>query len=319
MRAVTARAGKCVVGAHKLPLPRSSECIVNIHATAVNRADTLQRKGLYPPPPNETEILGLEMAGKLGDRRVMSLLAGGGNAECVAVDEALLMDIPPNLSFEQAAAIPETWLTAYQLLFLVADAQPGERILIHACGSGVGVAATQLAVRCGMTVYGTAGTEAKLETCRRLGAQLAVSYKDKGGFAPAVLSASDGAGVDIILDCVGGSHAAQNVAVMGMDARWVVYGLMGGPRLPADLPILAKLLQKRASIHTSTLRSRSLSYKRELTRRFAAHALPLFASGDYVPLIDATFPLDEVQAAHDHMESNANTGKIVLAVTSPRL
>ena len=224
MRAVVANAGRCVLQSVPPPAAAPGEVLVTVAATALNRADTLQRKGLYPPPPNTTDVLGLECAGRAGDRRVMALLPGGGYAEQVAVPESLLMDVPPNLSLRQAAAIPETWLTAFQLLFLVANAKAGDTVLIHACGSGVGTAATQLAVRHGLKVIGTAGAEEKLARCRELGASAAFNYKAEGGFKQPVLDATDGRGVDVVLDCVGGSHAASNAGVLAMDA-------LGGVRL----------------------------------------------------------------------------------------
>lgn len=245
MRAVVANAGRCVLQSVPPPVAAPGEALITVAATALNRADTLQRKGLYPPPPNTTDVLGLECAGRVGDRRVMALLPGGGYAEQVAVPESLLMDVPPNLSLRQAAAIPETWLTAFQLLFLVANAKAGETVLIHACGSGVGTAATQLAVRHGLKVIGTAGAEEKLARCRELGASAAFNYKAEGGFKQPVLDATGGRGVDVVLDCVGGSHAASNAGVLAMDARWVVYGLMGGAAVPSDAPILGLLLRKR--------------------------------------------------------------------------
>ena len=317
MRAVVASAGRCVLQSVPPPVAAPGEVLITVAATALNRADTLQRKGLYPPPPNTTDVLGLECAGRVGDRRVMALLPGGGYAEQVAVPESLLMDVPPNLSLRQAAAIPETWLTAFQLLFLVANAKAGDTVLIHACGSGVGTAATQLAVRHGLKVIGTAGAEEKLARCRELGASAAFNYKAEGGFKQPVLDATDGRGVDVVLDCVGGSHAASNAGVLAMDARWVVYGLMGGAAVPSDAPILGLLLRKRAALLTSTLRSRSVEYKTELTQRFAQHALPLFASGDYTPVLDAkSFTLDDAQAAHEYLEENSSIGKVTLLVES---
>jgi len=212
MRAITAAAGRCVLHAsHAIPTLTAHQTMVAVSHTAINRADTLQRKGAYPPPPGATPILGLECSGVVvneGGRRVMALLPGGGYAESVAVDDAvmlvlllvlllvmradafppsqLLMDVPESLSLKQAAAIPETWLTAFQLLFLVAQATPRATVLVHACGSGVGVAATQLAVAHGMTVIGTAGSEAKLSECKRLGASHGINYKGEGGFEAAV-------------------------------------------------------------------------------------------------------------------------------------
>lgn len=305
-----------------MPLASTSEAIVAVYATAVNRADVLQRRGRYPPPPGETSILGLEAAGVVQGgvqhgKRVMTLLAGGGYAEKVAVDRRLLMEVPDSLSLTDAAAVPETWLTAFQLLFHVAQAKRGEKVLIHACGSGVGLAATQLAVRAGLHVFGTGGEATKRELCLALGGTAAFDYREEGSFTDGVLRATGGKGVDVILDCVGGAHVAANSAVLAEGARWVCYGLLGGAKVPGDAPLLASLLARRASLLTSTLRGRDLDYKRALTHEFAQHALPLFATGQYKVVVDSTFPLEEAQLAHERMERNQNVGKIVLLVGWP--
>ena len=252
-----------------------------VYASAINRADTLQRKGLYPPPPGASAVLGLEAAGiieaigndcelafKVGDK-VMSLLDGGGNADFVVTDERLLMPVPAAYAagWELAAATPETWLTAFQLLHLLAEVTDGDTVLVHAGGSGVGTAATQLAVAAGATVIVTAGSQEKLDVAARLGASVGINYKTDD-FSEKVLEATAGKGVSVILDCVGGSHWEKNLASIAVDGRWVLYGLMGGKE--AVGPALGGILRKRIRLMGTTLRSRSIAYKvgrrRESTR-----------------------------------------------------
>ncbi|XP_060069664.1 quinone oxidoreductase PIG3-like [Ylistrum balloti] len=309
----------------KVPIPelREHEVLIRVYATAINRADILQRKGRYAPPPGESEILGLEAVGTVetigpncGSRwtkgdRVMALLAGGGNAEYVAGHEDLLMPVPAGFTFTKAAAIPEVWLTAFQLLHTVGKIQPGESVLIHAGGSGVGTAAVQLAGLVGVTSIVTAGSEVKINKAKDLGAVAGFNYKD-GDFGPKVLEVTNGKGVDLILDCVGESFYEQNMQSAKTDGRWVVYGLLGGGKVNGDL--LAKLLRKRISITGTTLRARSIQYKGDLVRNFTEAALPHFDSGKLKPITDSVFPLEKISEAHMYMESNANTGKIVIEV-----
>eukprot|EP01062_Namystynia_karyoxenos_P002192 TRINITY_DN10774_c0_g1_i1.p2 TRINITY_DN10774_c0_g1~~TRINITY_DN10774_c0_g1_i1.p2 ORF type:complete len:377 (+),score=134.15 TRINITY_DN10774_c0_g1_i1:125-1132(+) len=320
MRAVVAEAGRLVTVQRPLPTPSAGEVLVRVHATAINRADTLQRKGQYPVPPGATDVLGLEMAGTVvrpGSRwgagdRVMALLSGGGYADYVSVPEELLMRIPQGYNLHQAAAIPETWLTAFQLLFLVGGARSGETALVHAAGSGVGTAATQLATAHGIKVIATAGAPEKLEVAAKLGAVACFNYKE-GPWAGKVKEATEGKGVNIVLDPVGGSYWEQNSDAIALDGRWVLYGLMGGVKVEG--PILAHLLRKRARLEGTTLRSRSLEYRAELTRRFAEHALEKFDRREYNAVLDPrSFTLEEAQAAHEYMESNANIGKIVVKI-----
>eukprot|EP01064_Diplonema_japonicum_P026668 TRINITY_DN38180_c0_g1_i1.p1 TRINITY_DN38180_c0_g1~~TRINITY_DN38180_c0_g1_i1.p1 ORF type:complete len:329 (+),score=93.15 TRINITY_DN38180_c0_g1_i1:55-1041(+) len=321
MRAVIAEAGKLVVANRPVPVPAESEVLVKIHATAINRADTLQRMGKYPVPKGVTDILGLEMSGvvvgngsrwKDGDR-VMGLLSGGGYAEYTTIDEQLLMKIPENLSLENAAGIPETWLTAFQLLHLVGKVQEGDRVVVHAAGSGVGTAATQLAVSAGAKVVATASSKEKLDTSLSLGASLGLNYKESAWDEQ--LKASDIGAADLVLDPVGGSYSAANINALDVDGRWVLYGLMGGPTPTPPDAFLALLLRKRLNLTATTLRSRSLSYRRSLVSDFISSSLPKLADGSFKPVFDKrTFTLEEAQAAHEYMETNANIGKIILKV-----
>ena len=304
------------------PSPGPAEVVIEIHATALNRADLLQRRGLYPPPAGSTDILGLECSGvvrelgpgcsgsvRLGDR-VMVLLGGGGYAERVAVPEALTMKIPDSLSFEQAAAIPEAFLTAREALFAAGKLSGTETVLIHAAAGGVGSAAVQLAHLRGARVFATAGGAAKCEWVRALGAELVVDYKSQD-FAAIIQARTAGRGVDVILDFVGAAYADQHAACLATRGRQVLIGLLGGARASIDL---GRLLQKRQSLVGVVMRSRGTEEKIELTRAFVRSTLPLFANGRLKPLVDSVFPLGDVARAHQRMEANENLGKIVLKV-----
>ncbi|NWX76376.1 QORX oxidoreductase, partial [Alca torda] len=317
------------------PQPGEGEVLVKVSASALNRADIVQRRGKYPPPKGASDILGLEAAGsvaglgpgckgrwKIGDA-VMALLSGGGQAEYVTVPEGYLMPIPNDMTFIQAAAIPEAWLTAFQLLHFVGKIQKGERVLIHAGASGVGVAAIQLVRLAKAVPIVTAGTQEKLKAAANAGAAAGFNYKSED-FSEKVLEFTQGAGVDIILDCVGGSYWEKNLSCLSTDGRWIVYGLLGGGEVHGDL--FARLLSKRGSIHTSLLRSRDkeaiifkmlffLQYKERLVKAFTEDVLPYFSRGaspHLETLIDSIYPLHEIAEAHRLMEENKNIGKIVI-------
>ncbi|XP_058255455.1 quinone oxidoreductase PIG3 [Hemibagrus wyckioides] len=319
---------KLYLGRVPKPKPKDGEVLIKISATALNRADLLQRKGLYPAPPGASEILGLEAAGvvtgfgpglkgnfNLGDK-VMALLSGGGYAEYVAVPEELLMPVPSHLTLYEAAAIPEAWLTAYQLLHFIAQVKEGESVLIHAGASGVGTAAIQLARLFHAVPLVTAGSPDKLKIAVKLGAAAGFNYKD-GDFSEKILQFTQGRGVDIILDCIGGSYWEKNVRSLAMDGRWVLYGVMGGKAVDGDL--LGKLLFKRGHILSSLLRSRSLQYKAELIGSFIEQALPHFQPTDLSmslrPIIDTMFKMEHIAEAHSYMEANKNTGKIIIKIS----
>ncbi|XP_031165603.1 quinone oxidoreductase PIG3 isoform X1 [Sander lucioperca] len=307
------------------PQPKGGEVLIKVHATALNRADLLQRRGLYPPPPGESDIIGLEVAGTVDtlgpgvkgdwrpDDRVMALLSGGGYAEYVSVPEELLMLIPPNLTLCQAAAIPEAWLTAFQLLVFIAQVKEGEVVLAHAGASGVGTAAIQLVRLFGAVPVVTAGSPEKLKMAENLGAAAGFNYKEES-FAQGVHDFTGGKGANIILDCIGGCNWEQNVSSLATDGRWVLYGTMGGRAVEGDL--LGKLLSKRGHLLCSLLRSRSLQYKADLVMAFSHRVLPCFSEqpASLRPVIDSTFNLEDIAEAHRHMEANKNTGKIVINV-----
>ncbi|KAL4232643.1 hypothetical protein ACF0H5_007332 [Mactra antiquata] len=309
-----------------IPTLREREVLVKVYATAINRADTLQRKGFYPPPPGESEILGLEAAGvidklgadctgkwKSGDR-VMALLAGGGYAEYVAVPEDILISVPDSMSLTTAGSIPEVWLTAYQLLHVAGEVEKGETVLIHAGGSGIGTAAVQLCILAGCKPIVTAGSDEKITAAKELGAITGFNYK-QGDWSEKVLQFTEGRGVDLILDCIGATYYEQNMRSIKTEGRWVLYGLLGGGNISGD--VFSKMLRKRIRITGTTLRARQLSYKKNVTDGFARDALPLFKDGalfNLKPIIDSVFPFHKVADAHRYMEANKNTGKIVLQI-----
>jgi putative PIG3 family NAD(P)H quinone oxidoreductase len=304
-------------------VPGPQQVLVDIKATAVNRADLLQAMGLYPPPPGETETLGLEMAGiisAVGDQvqgrsvgeRVMGLLAGGGYAQQVAIHPQMLLQLPKSWSFVDGAAIPEVWLTAFSNLFLEGDLKSGQRVMIHAGGSGVGTAAIQMACEAGAVVYVTAGSAAKLDRCRQLGASLGINYKEQD-FVAAVRAAIPGQGVDLILDPVGGAYLEQNLEILTENGRLINIGLLGGSTAELNL---GAVLGKSLRIIGTRLRSRPLAQKIKITRMFAERFCPLLETGWLQPVVDTVFPITEAQAAHDLVYQNKNIGKVVLEIVS---
>lgn len=303
-----------VFGQAPEPLLRDGEVIVRVRATAVNRADLLQAAGKYPPPAGESEILGLEAAGLVEgtDERVCFLLPGGGYAERVAVPRGMLMPIPANLTFEEAAAIPEAWFTAYLNLFREGALAAGEVVLIHAGASGVGTAAIQLARDAGASVVATIRSAVKAESLVALGADLVVDTKERD-FAEAVEERFGKSSVGLVLDPVGGASLAQNVRVMARCGRLVLIATMGGGTAELDL---RAVLTKRLRIIGSTLRARALAEKIDLAAAFVRNVLPGFADGRFRPLVDSVFPLEQVADAHRRMAQNANVGKIVLTVSA---
>lgn len=308
------------IGEYPTPALKEDELLVKVKATALNRADILQRQGKYPPPEGESPIMGLEMAGiveeigeavsewQVGDR-VFALLGGGGYAEYVAIPQGLAMPIPDNLSFEEAAAIPEAFLTAYQALQWLSGVREGHHVLIHAGASGVGTAAIQLVKHWGAQALVTAGSEQKLEFCRQLGAKIGINYRERE-FAAPVMQATNGKGANIIIDFIGAPYWEQNVGCLADDGRIIVLATMGGAVV--DKFDMRALFMKRGQLITSSLRRRSLDYKIQLSQQFAQMTLPEFADGRLKAVIDKIFDWKDVAKAHQYMEENRNMGKIVL-------
>jgi tumor protein p53-inducible protein 3 len=313
---------KLYIGEADEPIMSDDDLLVHVNATALNRADLLQRRGLYPPPKGASPIIGLEMAGvvektgnnitgwKKGDR-VFALLPGGGYAERVSIPASMALRIPDHFSFEEAAAIPEVFLTSYLNLFMLGGLKADQTVLIHAGASGVGTAAIQLIREAGATSLVTAGSEKKRNFCIQLGASAAIDYK-AGPFAPIVNEATGGRGADIIMDFIGASYWEQNIESLAADGRLIVIGLMGGSKVK-DLD-LGLLLSRRLQVIGTALRSKSLCDKISLTKQFAAFAMPRFTDGRLKPIIDSVWELNKVNDAHDYMEQNKNIGKIILRV-----
>jgi NADPH2:quinone reductase len=300
--------------------------LVRVRAAALNRADVLQRRGLYPAPAGAVQnIPGLEFAGEVAEvgsevraltaaQRVFGITAGGAQAEYVLVPESHLVEIPSELDWAEAAAVPEAFITAHDALFTQAGLAMGERVLVHAAGSGVGLAAIQLARACGAIAYGTSRTAEKLERARGFGLDEGVAVGDDPAiFAEAVREWTSRAGVEVILDLVGGSYLAANLEALGMKGRLMLVGTTGGQSAALSLGVV---MGKRLRIMGTMLRGRSLEEKASATRRFAAHVVPLLARGIVRPVIDKVYSMDEVRAAHERMESNASFGKIVLKLAS---
>jgi len=303
------------------PVAGPEDLLVRVRATALNRADLLQRMGGYPQPGPKPpfEIPGLEYAGEViavGERvegfavgdRVMGLLAGGGYAELVATHYRLAVKVPDVLSWEEAGATPEVFITAHDAL-LQCGLAAGERVLVHAAGSGVGVAATQVAKVMGASlVAGTAGSAEKLARAAELGLDLGINYREQD-FAEEVLRATDGKGVDVILDVIGAEYWERNLRALAVKGRMVVVGLMGGTGASTNLGVL---LQKRLQVRGTTLRARPMEEKAAATRAFEKSVLPHIASGRVKVVIDRVYALRDAAEAHAYMATNANFGKIVL-------
>jgi len=322
---ITRKGDPSVLELHEVenPSPGPDDLLVRVRATSLNRADLLQREGFYPAPAGiRQDIPGLEFAGVVewagpqaesflqGDR-VMGLVAGEAHAELVATPAATVLRIPENLTFEEAAAIPEAFLTAHDALSLQLGLKAEERLLIHAVGSGVGTAAVQLARVIGAYTFGTSNSKAKLQKAERLGLNQGVAA-NSCHLSESIKQMTEGKGVDAILDLVGASNWDFNIGCLAPLGRMILVGLLGGSTVEADLGII---LRKRLRIIGTVLRSRTLSEKSELTRSFQDERLPMFETGTLVPVIDKVFPLSQICEAHTYMQENRNFGKIVLTVS----
>ncbi len=307
----------------EVPTPEAGagELLVRVRAAGVNRADLAQRMGNYPPPPGASAILGMEMAGEIAavgagvtgwqtGERIMALLPGGGYAEYATVPTAMAMRVPDNLTFVEAAGIPEAFLTAYLALVPLGGFAAGHVALVHAGASGVGTAAIQLVREMGGIAIATAGTDAKCAACVALGAKAAVNYRTED-FAARVKEITSGAGANIVLDFVGAAYWESNLASLAMEGRIVVISTLSGGTIEMNL---GALMGKRAQVIGTTLRGRPLDQKTALTRDFAAFALPRFADGRMKAVIDTVYPLADAADAHRTMAENRNTGKLILAV-----
>lgn len=304
------------------PTPGPGEALIRVAATALNRADLMQRKGHYPPPPGASEVLGLELAGtvialgpgaggwRVGDE-VMAVVSGGGYGELAAVPASCLLPTPTGVPLIDAAAIPEVFTTVYDNVLLRGRLAAGETLLVHGGSSGIGTAAIQLARRAGARVLVTASSEAKLEAAQRLGAEAGIDYTTQD-FVAAAREATGGRGMDVILDVVGGRYLARNLDALAIEGRLVIIGLQGGAKSEVDL---GQMLSRRLSVAASSLRTRSVEEKAALAERMRREVLPGFSDGSLRPVIDRVLTLDEVAEAHRLMDAGDHIGKIVLQVT----
>ena len=303
------------------PNPTETQVLVDVHATALNRADLIQRRGGYPPPPGDSEVLGLEIAGTIsamgsavkgvskGDL-VFGLVGGGGYAEQAVIDYRMAMPMPDGWSFEQAAAVPEVFFTASDNIFTQGGLSAGETILIHAGGSGVGTAGVQISHHAGAKVFVTAGTSEKIEKCKALGAVAGINYKEND-FVAEILRLTDGQGVDVVVDFIGASYLERNLSVLKTKGRLLQLGLISGSVTEINLNTV---MRNRLQLIGSVLRTRSIDEKIGVTQRFMDRWLPELKSGNIRPIIDSAFPLAQAQQAHEYMEANRNFGKIILKV-----
>lgn len=304
-----------------VPEPAADEIRVRVHAAGLNRADLLQVRGLYPPPAGiDPRIPGLEYAGVVeavgGDAgthsvgsRVMGITAGGAFAEFVNVPAAAAMPIPGRLSFSEAAAVPEAFITAHDAVFVQAGLKEGETLLIHAAGSGVGLAALQMAAAKGVRTIGTSRTFDKLERCKEFGLDDAIELPDGPEFAEKVMGVNDGKGVDVILDLVGAAYFEENLRALAVKGRLMLVGLTAGRKAEFDM---GQALMKRLTIIGTVLRSRSIPEKIDATRRFADEMLPLFESEKLIANVDRVFAAADVREALEYLSSNRSFGKVVL-------
>jgi putative PIG3 family NAD(P)H quinone oxidoreductase len=301
------------------PTAGPGEVVLDVRATAVNRADTQQRQGHYPPPPGASEVLGLECSGVIAEvapdvegwavgDEVCALLAGGGYGEKVAVPAGQLMPVPAGIDLVAAGALPEVACTVWSNVFMIAALQPDDVLLVHGGAGGIGSFAIQLAAQLGARVFTTAGTAEKRAFCLSLGAEVAIDYRGED-FVDVVKEHTDGAGADVILDNMGASYLERNVTALATEGRLVVIGMQGGARGELDL---GALMRKRGAIVATTLRARPAEEKAAICASVVEHVWPLVADGKVREIVDTTLPLDDVRRAHELMESGTHSGKILL-------
>jgi putative PIG3 family NAD(P)H quinone oxidoreductase len=302
------------------PQPAAGEVLIDVVASAVNRADLMQREGRYPPPPGASDILGLECAGtvsalgagverwKVGDR-VCALLSAGGYADKVAVAAGQLLPVPDDLDLVHAAALPEVTTTVWSNVFMIAALQPDELLLVHGGGGGIGTMAIQMAHALGARVATTVGSDGKAQTCRSLGADVVINYKEQD-FVEEVRRL-DESGADVILDNMGAAYLGRNLDALATEGRLVIIGLQGGTKGELDI---GKLLRLRGAVIATSLRARPIDEKAAIVASVEASAWPLVVDKIVVPVVHATVPLDQVRRAHELVEASSHTGKVVLTM-----
>ena len=302
-----------------IPKPANGEVLIKVAAAGLNRADVMQRDGHYPPPPGASDLLGLEVSGSIaalgpgvdqlsvGDE-VCALLAGGGYAENCTAPATSCLPIPKNLDIIEAAAVPETFFTVWTNVFMRGKLKEGERFLVHGGTSGIGTTAIQLASAFGAEVYATAGSTEKCEACIELGATYAINYRESD-FEEEIKVKTDGKGVDLILDIMGGSYFKMNLSCLAMEGRLVIIATQGG--LKSELNVLPIML-KRLTVTGSTLRPRTAEQKAEIAQELKAYAWPLLDTGQVKPVVDSIFPMQQIRDAHERLESGSHIGKIIM-------
>jgi putative PIG3 family NAD(P)H quinone oxidoreductase len=311
--------GGLVTASRALPQPTTGEVLIATAAAGVNRPDILQRQGKYPPPPGASNILGLEIAGTIvalgggvTDRaigeEVLALVTGGGYAQYCTAPTPQCLDIPGDLEMDTAAAIPETFFTVWSNVFDRAALKPGETFLVHGGSSGIGTTAIQIAHSLGSIVVATAGNDVKCDACEVLGADLTINYREQD-FVGAVKEFTNGRGVDVILDMIGGDYVQRNLKALAKDGRLVNIAFLAGSKVEVDL---MAMMSKRLTLSGSTLRGRSIEFKAAIAAQLKKHIWPLIENGQIEPFIHSTFTLNEAPEAHALMESSEHIGKIVL-------
>lgn len=304
------------IGSRDIPTPNLGQVLIKVFASGVNRADILQRQGKYPPPEGVSSVLGLEVAGQIvkigkdvtafkeGDK-VCALLEGGGYAEFAVANVACVLPIPENMSYIEAASLPEALFTAYSNLFFYAKMQKGENLLMHGGTSGVGVIAVQLAREFGIKCFATAGSEKKCEFLKELGVDLSINYKEQD-FVETIKQAG---GVDVVIDMVGGDYFQKNLSVLNQNGRLISIAMMNGAKTDINF---APLLLRNLTMIGTTLRNKPADFKASIAKDLINLVLPKIASGRIKPIIDSVFAIDEAQKAHDLMQSGRHIGKIIL-------
>ncbi|MEQ1558461.1 MAG: NAD(P)H-quinone oxidoreductase [Methyloglobulus sp.] len=321
MHAIEVQSGKLALVERRLPVPQADQVLIRVMAAGINRPDIMQRKGVYPPPPGASDIPGLEIAGIVvalgGDNKnlaignkVCALVTGGGYAEYCLASASLCLPIPDNLSFVEAAGIPETFFTVWSNVFDRAQLQKGETLLVHGGSSGIGTTAIQLAKTFGANVFVTAGSSAKCQFCLGLGADAAVNYHEQD-FVSEISRITDNTGVNVILDMIGGDYFPRNLKCLAVEGRLVQIAVQQSAKSDINLWTLA---QKRLTITGSTLRARDVNFKAEIAGKLFKNVWPLLVSGRIKPIIYSTFALEDAALAHELMESSQHIGKIILTV-----
>jgi len=304
-----------------VPTPGPGQILIRLHAAGVNRPDALQRAGAYAPPPGASDLPGLEGAGIVAatgpgvtrwheGQAVCALLPGGGYAEYAVTHQDHALRLPEGMDLTRAAALCETFFTVWSNVFMRGELRAGETFLVHGGSSGIGTTAIQLARAKGARVFTTAGSDEKCATCRDLGAELAINYRE-ADFVEAVRNATDGRGVDLILDMVGGDYIPRNIRALANDGRLVMIAFLGGPRAELNF---AQIMARRLTVTGSTLRPQSDLAKARIAEQLRSEVWPLLDAGTIAPVMDSTFPLEQATAAHERLESAGHIGKIVLSI-----